>query len=347
MTILNVVRYHLTIIELKYAIDNGKAVILVNKSGDNKFTWERAEDGEGYDECINGVSDVFKPYACALANCPVIDWQNEQAGRKSRLIDIVNQYCNRAELYRDLKRDLEQQKQSSEGDDAKQVAYRGRLLKYQCGGDKEWVDAVISSEQLGVSVAYLLDDFEKEAVNGMHDAKLNPELYPMLDQQNPQFPVLDPPNFYNLAPVMAYGSSNAKGFGIECPRDRMLNCSIVDALAQEGKADKATHFLSWTWSYRTSMFVASIRTWKQTNKLHKDASQLFIWCCFFCNNQDRLLKAANHNAEDLDSMFENRLRTAGSMIAMLDTWNNPGYYSRVWWYVNALRLNVICVCVCV
>ena len=36
------------------------------------------------------------------------------------------------------------------------------------------------------------------------------------------------------------------------------------------------------------------------------------------------------NAEDLDKVFENRLRSVKGMVAMLDSWENPVYVTRIW-----------------
>ena len=45
------------------------------------------------------------------------------------------------------------------------------------------------------------------------------------------------------------------------------------------------------------------------------------------NNQFRL---GAENADDLDIVFEERLRSAGWVIAMLDTWDNSVYLTRCW-----------------
>ena len=42
----------------------------------------------------------------------------------------------------------------------------------------------------------------------------------------------------------------SKGYGKECPRDGLLNCSVVDPSDLDGKAGLARHYLSWTWGYK-------------------------------------------------------------------------------------------------
>ena len=48
--------------------------------------------------------------------------------------------------------------------------------------------------------------------------------------------------------------------------------------------------------------------------------------CFFCNNQHRYTQTV----ENLECVFQSRLRNAGKMIAMLDTWQDPTYLRRIW-----------------
>ena len=53
-------------------------------------------------------------------------------------------------------------------------------------------------------------------------------------------------------------SEDAKGKGKECPRDGMLDCSIVDAFwlcreEQGERAGTATQFLSWCWGYKVRL----------------------------------------------------------------------------------------------
>ena len=63
----------------------------------------------------------------------------------------------------------------------------------------------------------------------------------------PQYPVsLENPTFLDIAPTFAKGK-HGKGYGKPCPRDRAMNCSVVDSFDQDGQgsAGKANHFLSW------------------------------------------------------------------------------------------------------
>lgn len=140
-----------------------------------------------------------------------------------------------------------------------------------------------------------------------------------------QFPLdVSNPVFHDIAPVMCFGE-DAKGYGMQCPRDRQPNCAVVDALNSQGKAGQSTQFLSWVWSYKTRMFMRTIFAWAKQEGLVLE--ETFIWVCFFCNNQFRL---GAENANDLEVVFEERLHSANAIIAMLDTYIKPVYLTRCW-----------------
>jgi len=107
---------------------------------------------------------------------------------------------------------------------------------------------------------------------------------------------------------------------------------VIDALEAANdnserpkRVGKVTHYLSWTWIYRASVFISAIRQWVQTNKL--DPEKTFIWCCFFCNDQ---WENQDLTTEKLEETFDTKIACAGHMITMLDTWENPANFTRVW-----------------
>ena len=51
-----------------------------------------------------------------------------------------------------------------------------------------------------------------------------------------------------------------------------------------------THFVSWCWSYRLTDFVSAVNGW--VRKSGVDGEDVFLWICFFCNNQYRILQEA-------------------------------------------------------
>ena len=137
------------------------------------------------------------------------------------------------------------------------------------------------------------------------------------------------PNFYEICNVLAIGSSG-KGFGKVCPRDSRVNCSIVDALDAPAQG-RATHFVSWCWRYRLEVVVDAVHTWIQSSHSTPSAGEIFLWMCFFCNNQYRILEEGSMSGSaELQTIFESHLAGAGQMLVILDTFLEPLYYSRAW-----------------
>lgn len=134
------------------------------------------------------------------------------------------------------------------------------------------------SESLGPSLRYLQQDFGEEAMRMAQLTHENPENFKPLDGSD-RWPIDDPanPNFYDIKEAMTC-SDISKGYGKTCPRDGEQNCSMVDALDEEGLAGQATLFQSWLWAYTVAMML---QVWKGLNE---DAGSTCIWVCFCCNN---------------------------------------------------------------
>ena len=61
------------------------------------------------------------------------------------------------------------------------------------------------------------------------------------------------------------------------------------------------------------------------------SQNVFFYMCFFANNQYRMIVENSSNGSDnLEDVFESNLKRIGCMIAILDTWDQPVYLSRVW-----------------
>jgi len=71
--------------------------------------------------------------------------------------------------------------------------------------------------------------------------------------------------------------------------------------------------------------MSAIGNWLEIEELQ--TKDVHLWVCFFCNNQFRLMQ---DNADDLETVFANRLISCGKMIALLDDWRNPIYVKRIW-----------------
>jgi hypothetical protein len=135
--------------------------------------------------------------------------------------------------------------------------------------------------------------------------------------------------FIELSQIVAYGDV-AYGKGRVCPRDGMLDCSIVDAVHSSGHAQKATLFLSWVWGYKFSRALSALRNYHHTHPEIRGES-CFIWWCFFQNNQYRMLGSGEPQSFDsLRSVFSTQLRNVGRMCSMLDHVSDSTYVQRLW-----------------
>ncbi|CAK0893728.1 unnamed protein product [Prorocentrum cordatum] len=168
-----------------------------------------------------------------------------------------------------------------------------------------------ASENLGVSLRFLLEEFGPAAssATGLAD----PTFREVMDA------------FWTGPRAKCCWDCDRQ----ECPRDGKPGCSIADALVQTGAAGKATHFLSWTWSYRVSTMTTALRRW--ASKTCADPDQTFIWICFFVNNQYRiLLEKSVVGSDDLGNVFSARLLRCGRALVLLDSFREPLYVRRVW-----------------
>eukprot|EP00435_Cladocopium_sp_Y103_P056529 s259_g19.t1 len=101
-----------------------------------------------------------------------------------------------------------------------------------------------------------------------------------------------------------------------CPRDGQPNCSLVDSL-EDQYSGKVTHFVSWCWGYTLQDFASAIHSWLQRSKL--SAEDVFLWVCFFCNNQYRIMDSGSTKtgSDELKSVFETHLAEAGLALVLV------------------------------
>jgi len=103
---------------------------------------------------------------------------------------------------------------------------------------------------------------------------------------------------------------------------------MIDVLPRKYRR-ACTHFLSWTWSYTVSQVRDALQVWMESNQL--DPSQIFLYMCFFVNNQYRILVDKDGaGSYQLEDVFEGNLRRIGRMVALVDHWDQPVYLSRIW-----------------
>eukprot|EP00931_Biecheleriopsis_adriatica_P016061 TRINITY_DN11971_c0_g1_i11.p1 TRINITY_DN11971_c0_g1~~TRINITY_DN11971_c0_g1_i11.p1 ORF type:complete len:553 (-),score=80.99 TRINITY_DN11971_c0_g1_i11:295-1953(-) len=210
---------------------------------------------------------------------------------------------------------------------------------------KEW------STSLGIGLKYVLHDLSRDFETRKHAVEWRRADKGALvwdgfvqncrwSQQDPIFewtaaPVVQPPTnptFSQMAPVLAFGDQ-AIGYGHTCPRDGMKHSSIVDALNGAG-SNPASYFLSWAWSFDLEMVLSCLQRWAQNQAAANplfDAGLVFIWWCFFVNDQFRILESyQNQSTKDLANIFGGQLRGIGKMLIMLGTGTDSLYLRRTW-----------------
>jgi len=163
------------------------------------------------------------------------------------------------------------------------------------------------SEEAGVSVAYLLSD-EFLSLARKRSGKANPSFRDLKEA----FWMADQPI----------------GEGQICPRSGKMGCALVDWLPEEYVGGQ-THFLSWSWGYTVEEVRSALRLW--LTKTGLAAEEVFLFMCFFVNNQFRILKEkSSTGSDDLVKVFGPTLERIGIVVALLDSWNSPQYLTRIW-----------------
>eukprot|EP00928_Gymnodinium_smaydae_P087971 TRINITY_DN72133_c0_g1_i1.p1 TRINITY_DN72133_c0_g1~~TRINITY_DN72133_c0_g1_i1.p1 ORF type:complete len:944 (-),score=73.80 TRINITY_DN72133_c0_g1_i1:26-2596(-) len=149
---------------------------------------------------------------------------------------------------------------------------------------------------------------------------------------------IEDPTFLDLKVI--FRAPMEVGGDVVCQRDGLLGCALIDTLDSEYRK-RCTHFLSWTWKYHLSTVQGSLSRWLHQENFGVSDSGVFFWMCFFCNNQYRLNKA--ETTEGLVEVFQSNLGRIRNMVAILDTWEQPTYFTRIWTIFEqytALKLNI-------
>lgn len=166
----------------------------------------------------------------------------------------------------------------------------------------------LESEEAGVSLAFLLSP-EFESMARQATGKEDPSF---IEMQEPFF-------LHGTEPI---------GKGLLCPRDLRPGCAFIDTLPPKHRK-RTNCFLSWVWGYRLSVVRSGLARWAESNV--EDPEGTFLYMCFFCNNQWRILvEQSAEGSDNLQEVFEGRLKKAGRMVALMDSWHNPLYITRIW-----------------
>ena len=125
-------------------------------------------------------------------------------------------------------------------------------------------------------------------------------------------------------------SDDPIGANMICPRDNRQGCAMIDWLPRSERREQ-NYFLSWTWRYTLSQVRSALLAFQQDIADHSASNRIFLFMCFFVNNQFRIIvEGCTTGSSDLDTVFENNLRRIGRMVAILDTWEQPVYLTRIW-----------------
>lgn len=167
----------------------------------------------------------------------------------------------------------------------------------------------VQSERAGVSMRYLLSSSFAELAR-QRTGKENPSFIEMKDA-------------FWLAP-------DPIGQEISCPRDGRPGCALVDFIPRCERREQ-THFMSWTWRYTLAEVSSALDMFQASFVSGVSVNKVFFFMCFFVNNQYRIIvEESTTGSAELEKVFEGNLRRIGQMVAILDTWEEPIYLSRIW-----------------
>ena len=127
------------------------------------------------------------------------------------------------------------------------------------------------------------------------------------------------------------GLIRQKGLNETCPVDGKLGSSYVHCLRGTEYVGRARYMLSYSWSYTIGDIVHTLEAFCKTQKLNP--SETFVWICFLCVNQHRVMEQKDKGGTGLlnfEEEFPKQLKRIGHMLAMMTPWNDPWYLKRIW-----------------
>ena len=125
-------------------------------------------------------------------------------------------------------------------------------------------------------------------------------------------------------------SDDPIGADVMCPRDNRPGCAMIDWIPRSERREQ-NYFLSWCWRYTLSQVQSALLAFQQNLAHHRASNGIFLFMCFFVNNQFRIIvEGCTAGSSDLETVFESNLKRIGRMVAILDTWEQPVYLTRIW-----------------
>ena len=106
-----------------------------------------------------------------------------------------------------------------------------------------------------------------------------------------------------------------------------MGSAYVDVEVIQSSVAHSTAFLSYAWGYVLEQVAEALVPWASgIGSTH----EVFIWMDCFTLNQHRIASGPVATPEELREVFGGRVTGIGSMVVMLDHWDNPGYVKRAW-----------------
>jgi hypothetical protein len=121
------------------------------------------------------------------------------------------------------------------------------------------------------------------------------------------------------------------------PRTCRLRCSVVDALAADAAAahhvGPATWFVSHTWNNAFADTLAAVLLFFEGRE---DAASAFLWLDFLVTPQHASAGPSKPSSWWMGT-FKSSIARIGSLLLVVDSWDNPAPLKRAWYVFADLR----------
>jgi hypothetical protein len=124
------------------------------------------------------------------------------------------------------------------------------------------------------------------------------------------------------------------------PRTSRLRCSVVDALAADAATSRyvgpANWFISHTWS---NAFPDTVEAIFHFFEGRADAAHALLWFDVFVDSQ-HVAEGCNRTPQWYMNTFKSSIARIGSLLLVVDAWDNPAPLKRAWYVVADARARV-------
>mmetsp|Transcript_14895 Transcript_14895/g.37740 ORF Transcript_14895/g.37740 Transcript_14895/m.37740 type:complete len:377 (+) Transcript_14895:3-1133(+) len=168
----------------------------------------------------------------------------------------------------------------------------------------------------GVSLHFLANEFVPELTRH----------FPGVDVANKTFSELADMLWDSSGQKFAHKTDFLGHASLVDPSDGEAGVSLTTAIWAKNSTnvDKANLFVSWTWQYKVGPLIEALVEHARRNGLAADS--LFLWVCFFTNNQRTWL--GRH--QDGVAVFTANVAKAQRVVCVLDQYQDSLYFRRLW-----------------